>query len=36
MDEITYQPVPYDVEGDIAKDLQDNDFRREYEALEPK
>jgi len=36
MDELKYQPVPYDVEGDIAKDLQDKDFRREYEALEPK
>ena len=36
MDELKYQPVPYDVEGDIAKDLQNEEFRRKYEALEPK
>ena len=36
MDDLQYQPVPYNVEEEIRKNLQDENFRREYEALEPK
>jgi DNA-binding XRE family transcriptional regulator len=36
MDDLKYQPVPYNVEEEIRKNLQDENFRREYEALEPK
>jgi DNA-binding XRE family transcriptional regulator len=36
MDDLKYQPVPYHVAEEIREDLQDEDFRREYEALEPK
>ncbi len=36
MDDLTYQPVRYDVKAEIQKDLEDEEFRREYEALEPK
>ncbi|ACF42907.1 helix-turn-helix transcriptional regulator [Pelodictyon phaeoclathratiforme] len=36
MDDLKYQPVPYNVEEEICKNLQDENFRREYEALEPK
>jgi DNA-binding XRE family transcriptional regulator len=36
MEDLTYQPVRYDVEAAIRKDLEDEEFRKEYEALEPK
>ncbi len=36
MDDLQYQPVPYNVEEEIRKNLQDENFHREYEALEPK
>ncbi|TCD47560.1 helix-turn-helix transcriptional regulator [Chlorobium sp. N1] len=36
MEDLKYQPVRYDVKEAIRKDLQDEAFRREYEALEPK
>ena len=36
MDDLKYQPVRYDVEAAIRRDLQDEEFRKEYEALEPK
>lgn len=36
MEDLQYQPVRYDVEAAIRKDLEDDEFRKEYEALEPK
>jgi DNA-binding XRE family transcriptional regulator len=36
MEELKYQPVRYDVAAAIEKDLEDEEFRKEYEALEPK
>ncbi|MEE9906060.1 MAG: helix-turn-helix domain-containing protein [Chlorobium sp.] len=36
MEDLTYQPVRYDVEAAIRKDFEDEEFRKEYEALEPK
>lgn len=36
MKDLNYQPVRYDVEAAIRKDLEDEEFRKEYEALEPK
>ncbi|NTW54013.1 MAG: helix-turn-helix transcriptional regulator [Chlorobaculum sp.] len=36
MEDLKYQPVRYDVKAEIQKDLEDEEFRREYEALEPK
>jgi DNA-binding XRE family transcriptional regulator len=36
MEDLKYQPVRYDVKAAIRKDLEDEEFRKEYEALEPK
>ena len=36
MEDLKYQPVRYDVKAEIQKDLEDEEFRREYEALGPK
>jgi DNA-binding XRE family transcriptional regulator len=36
MEDLKYQPVRYDVEAAICKDLENEAFRKEYEALEPK
>lgn len=36
MEDLKYQPVRYDVEVAIRKDLENEEFRKEYEALEPK
>ncbi len=36
MEDLKYQPVSYDVVAAIRKDLEDEEFRKEYEALEPK
>ena len=36
MEDLKYQPVRYDVEAAICKDLENEAFRKEYEALESK
>lgn len=36
MEDLKYQPVRYDVAAAIKKDLENEEFRKEYEALEPK
>lgn len=36
MEELKYQPMLYDVAAAIRKALEDEEFRKEYEALEPK
>ncbi|MBL6957299.1 MAG: helix-turn-helix transcriptional regulator [Chlorobium phaeobacteroides] len=36
MEDLKYQPVRYDVVAAIRKDLENEEFRKEYEALEPK
>lgn len=36
MEDLKYQPVPYDVKAAIRKDLENEEFRKEYEALDPK
>ena len=36
MEDLPYQPVRYDVKAAIRKDLENEEFRKEYEALEPK
>lgn len=34
MADMNYQPVPYDPEASLAKDMQNAEFRQAYEALE--
>lgn len=34
MVELDYQPVPFDVEAELAKALEDSDFQTAYEALQ--
>lgn len=34
MAELDYQPVPFDVEAELAKALEDSDFQTVYEALQ--
>ncbi|TNJ34121.1 helix-turn-helix domain-containing protein [Prosthecochloris vibrioformis] len=35
MENLKYQPVPYDVEATIRRELKDEEFRKEFEELEP-
>ncbi len=36
MDNLKYQPVPYNHEEELLESMKNEEFRREYEALEPK
>jgi DNA-binding XRE family transcriptional regulator len=36
MDDLTYQPVKYDPKEFLRKEMENEEFRKEYEALEPK
>jgi hypothetical protein len=36
MDHLIYQPVPYNLEEELRESMKDEEFRKEYEALEPK
>ncbi|NTV67222.1 MAG: helix-turn-helix transcriptional regulator [Chlorobaculum sp.] len=36
MDDLEYQSVRYDVAAAIKKDFENEEFRKEYDALEPK
>jgi DNA-binding XRE family transcriptional regulator len=36
MDNLKYQPVPYNHEEELRESMKDEEFRRAYEALEPK
>ena len=36
MDNLKYQPVPYNHEEELRESMKDEGFRREYDALEPK
>ncbi len=36
MDNLKYQPVPYNHEEELRESMKDEEFRRAYDALEPK